>query len=69
MSNGRCGKWRDYRRQVVNGVLNRVRTGVQWRGRSHVRVTAAVHSTGSVGCVIAADLSDPTQLDRLHVCG
>ncbi|RFU83880.1 IS5 family transposase [Streptomyces triticagri] len=30
-SNGRCGRWRDHR-QVVNGVLYRLRTGVQWRG-------------------------------------
>lgn len=29
-SNGRCGRWRDHR-QVVNGVLYRIRTGVQWR--------------------------------------
>ncbi|MGW7610249.1 IS5 family transposase [Streptomyces sp. NPDC054766] len=30
VSNGRCGRWRDHR-QVVNGVLYRIRTGVQWR--------------------------------------
>lgn len=30
VSNGRCGRWRDHR-QVINGVLHRVRTGVQWR--------------------------------------
>lgn len=30
VSNGRCGRWRD-RRQVINGILHRVRTGVQWR--------------------------------------
>lgn len=30
VSNGRCGRWRD-RRQVVNGVSHRIRTGVQWR--------------------------------------
>ncbi|CAD5911852.1 protein of unknown function [Streptomyces sp. KY75] len=28
--NKRCGRWRDHR-QVVNGILHRVRTGVQWR--------------------------------------
>ncbi|WP_436846542.1 IS5 family transposase [Streptomyces niveus] len=28
--NNRCGRWRDHRR-VVNGILHRVRTGVQWR--------------------------------------
>ncbi|MEU0381940.1 transposase, partial [Streptomyces cyaneofuscatus] len=28
--NNRCGRWRDHR-QVVNGILHRVRTGVQWR--------------------------------------
>ncbi|CAM5692150.1 hypothetical protein SCHAM137S_06469 [Streptomyces chartreusis] len=30
MSNRRCGRWRDHR-QVINGVLYRIRTGVQWR--------------------------------------
>lgn len=30
VSNGRCGRWRDHR-QVVNGVLFQIRTGVQWR--------------------------------------
>ncbi|GAB7106555.1 hypothetical protein JCM4814A_48690 [Streptomyces phaeofaciens JCM 4814] len=30
MGNNRCGRWRDHR-QVVNGILHRVRTGVQWR--------------------------------------
>lgn len=30
VSNGRRGRWRDHR-QVVNGVLYRIRTGVQWR--------------------------------------
>lgn len=30
MSNGRCGRWRDHR-QVINGILHRVRTGVPWR--------------------------------------
>ncbi|WP_405851895.1 IS5 family transposase [Streptomyces sp. NBC_00090] len=30
VSNGRCGRWRDHR-QVINGVLHQVRTGVQWR--------------------------------------
>lgn len=30
LSNGRCGRWRDHR-QVINGVLYRIRTGVQWR--------------------------------------
>ncbi|MFE3635036.1 IS5 family transposase [Streptomyces sp. NPDC059168] len=30
VSNGRCGRWRDHR-QVVNGVLYRIRTGVRWR--------------------------------------
>lgn len=29
-SNGRCGRWRDHR-QVIDGILHRVRTGVQWR--------------------------------------
>lgn len=28
--NGRCGRWRDHR-QVIDGILHRVRTGVQWR--------------------------------------
>ncbi|MFD3473022.1 IS5 family transposase [Streptomyces sp. NPDC058682] len=30
VSSGRCGRWRDHR-QVVNGVLHRIRTGVPWR--------------------------------------
>jgi len=28
--NRRCGRWRDHR-QVIDGILHRVRTGVQWR--------------------------------------
>lgn len=31
VGNGRCGRWRDHR-QVIDGILHRVRTGVQWRG-------------------------------------
>lgn len=30
VSNQRCGRWRDHR-QVIDGILHRVRTGVQWR--------------------------------------
>ncbi|MFF8614086.1 transposase [Streptomyces sp. NPDC015350] len=30
VSNGRCGRWQDHR-QVVNGLLFRIRTGVRWR--------------------------------------
>jgi hypothetical protein len=30
VSKGRCGRWRDHR-QVIDGILHRVRTGVQWR--------------------------------------
>ncbi len=30
VSNGRCGRWRDHR-QVIDGILHRVRIGVQWR--------------------------------------
>ncbi|MFB7675844.1 IS5 family transposase [Kitasatospora purpeofusca] len=30
VSNRRCGRWRDYR-QVIDGILHRVRTGVHWR--------------------------------------
>lgn len=30
VSNGRCGRWRDHR-QVIDGILHRVRSGVQWR--------------------------------------
>ncbi|MFJ1693379.1 MULTISPECIES: transposase [Streptomyces] len=30
ISNRRCGRWRDHR-QVIDGILHRVRTGVQWR--------------------------------------
>ncbi|MFI1840158.1 IS5 family transposase [Streptomyces olivaceoviridis] len=30
VSNRRCGRWREHR-QVIDGILHRVRTGVQWR--------------------------------------
>ncbi|MFJ2178858.1 IS5 family transposase [Streptomyces sp. NPDC087851] len=30
VSNGRCGRWRDHR-QVIDGILHRVRTAVHWR--------------------------------------
>jgi transposase len=30
VSNGRCGRWRDHR-QVIDGILHRVRTGAPWR--------------------------------------
>lgn len=30
VSNRRCGRWRDHR-QMIDGILHRVRTGVQWR--------------------------------------
>ncbi|MFD9305430.1 IS5 family transposase [Streptomyces sp. NPDC060048] len=30
VSNRRCGRWRDHR-QVIDGILHRVRTGVPWR--------------------------------------
>ncbi|MFF5506233.1 IS5 family transposase [Streptomyces roseolus] len=30
VSNGSCDRWRDHR-QVINGILHRVRTGAQWR--------------------------------------
>ncbi|MEU6104918.1 transposase [Streptomyces flaveolus] len=30
VSNGSCGKWRNCR-QVIDRILHRVRTGVQWR--------------------------------------
>ncbi|MGW4851236.1 transposase [Streptomyces sp. NPDC004288] len=30
VSNGRCGRWRDHR-QMIDGILHRVRTGVQWQ--------------------------------------
>ncbi|WP_079252745.1 transposase [Streptomyces sp. M1013] len=30
VSNRRCGRWRDHR-QVIDGILHRVRTSVQWR--------------------------------------
>ncbi|MFE1050124.1 IS5 family transposase [Streptomyces olivaceus] len=33
VSNQRCGRWRDHR-QVIDGILHRVRTGVQWRDLS-----------------------------------
>ncbi|MFF1736848.1 transposase, partial [Streptomyces sp. NPDC058247] len=31
-SNRHCGGWRNHR-QVIDGILHRVRTGVQWRDR------------------------------------
>jgi transposase len=30
VSNGRCGRWRDHR-QVIDGILHRIRTGAHWR--------------------------------------
>ncbi|WTH27389.1 IS5 family transposase [Kitasatospora purpeofusca] len=30
VGNRRCGRWRDHR-QVIDGILHRVRTGVHWR--------------------------------------
>ncbi|MFD7474899.1 transposase [Streptomyces sp. NPDC059837] len=30
LSNGRCGRWRNHR-QVIDGILHRVPTRVQWR--------------------------------------
>ncbi|QWQ41524.1 IS5 family transposase [Streptomyces sp. YPW6] len=30
VTNRRCGRWRDHR-QVIDGILRRVRTGAQWR--------------------------------------
>lgn len=30
VGNGRCGRWWDHR-QVIDGILHRVRTGVHWR--------------------------------------
>ncbi|MFC5143471.1 transposase [Streptomyces aureoversilis] len=30
VSNGHCGRWREHR-QVIDGILHRVRIGVQWR--------------------------------------
>ncbi|WP_406708172.1 IS5 family transposase [Streptomyces halobius] len=30
VSNNRCGRWRDHR-QVINGIIHRLSTGVQWR--------------------------------------
>ncbi|MFE9934261.1 IS5 family transposase [Streptomyces sp. NPDC005533] len=31
VSNRRCGRWRNHR-QLIDGILHRVRTGVHWRG-------------------------------------
>lgn len=31
VSNRRCGRWRDHR-QVIDGILHRIRTGAHWRG-------------------------------------
>lgn|GEM_PF-1851267 len=30
VSNNRCGRWRDHR-QMINGIIHRLGTGVQWR--------------------------------------
>ncbi|WUP20513.1 transposase [Streptomyces sp. NBC_00271] len=30
VSNNRCDRWRDHR-QVINGIIHRLGTGVQWR--------------------------------------
>ncbi|SCK23352.1 Transposase and inactivated derivatives [Streptomyces sp. AmelKG-E11A] len=30
VSNNRCGRWRNHR-QVINGIIHRLGTGVQWR--------------------------------------
>ena len=30
VSNRRCGRWRDHR-QVIDGILHRIRTGAHWR--------------------------------------
>lgn len=30
VSNNRCGRWRNHR-QVINGIIHRLSTGVQWR--------------------------------------
>lgn len=30
LGNNRCGRWRDHR-QVINGIIHRLGTGVQWR--------------------------------------
>ncbi|WDT52728.1 transposase [Streptomyces sp. G7(2002)] len=38
VSNRRCGRWRDHRK-VIDGILHRVRTGVQWRDIARVAVS------------------------------
>ncbi|MGY4953210.1 transposase [Streptomyces nigrescens] len=50
VSNRRCGRWWDHR-QVIDGILHRVRTGVQWRdlarvAMSHSRTRAVVGQSG-----------------------
>ncbi|WP_414507256.1 transposase [Streptomyces sp. NEAU-L66] len=50
VSNRRCGRWRDHRK-VIDGILHRVRTGVQWRdiargAMSHSRTRAVVGQSG-----------------------
>ncbi|MGX1887597.1 transposase [Streptomyces sp. NPDC055287] len=58
VGNNRCGRWRNHR-QVVNGILHRVRTGVQWRacpnamgrGRPSMSAIGAGQPTGpGSGC-------------------
>lgn len=58
--NNRCGQWRDHR-QVVNGILHRVRTGVQWRDADGTRkrllqqVQAAADAAGEIDWDISVD--------------
>lgn len=58
--NNRCGRWRDHR-QVVNGILHRVRTGVQWRDadgtweRLLQQVQAAADAAGEIDWDISVD--------------
>ncbi|WP_435859829.1 IS5 family transposase [Streptomyces narbonensis] len=67
VSNRRCGRWRDHR-QVIDGILHRVRTGVQWRDlperlwsadgtweRLLQQVQAAADATGEIDWDISVD--------------
>ncbi|MGW3571098.1 transposase [Streptomyces sp. NPDC000941] len=51
-SNNRCGRWRDHR-QVIDGIIHRLGTGVQWRELPERFGCAARHawsrSTGHSG--------------------
>ncbi|MGX1668648.1 transposase [Streptomyces sp. NPDC055400] len=52
VSNNRCGRWRDHQ-QVINGIIHRLGTGVQWRAAGAAgllkRVPAKIGSASAGG--------------------